>query len=154
MNSSFRSLIKRNASQVARAYATTPASTPIKRPIATKTTGQPEAIEKHPSTSASDLKTSPVASPNVTPPKVTPPPANTRISEAPWSGIPLPDAPPLNGVTNWDSSYHGLSQTPFSKEASEILLAPIDLNDIEIKPGKSSLFFSGDKGLFEVVMGN
>jgi len=36
--------------------------------------------------------------------------------------------------TDWSKSYFGLSVEPFQKEVSEILLAPIDPLDVEIKP--------------------
>jgi hypothetical protein len=35
---------------------------------------------------------------------------------------------------DWTRSFHGLSVEPFSKEAAAALLAPIDPEDIEIKP--------------------
>ncbi|KAG9780243.1 hypothetical protein KCU88_g3785, partial [Aureobasidium melanogenum] len=35
---------------------------------------------------------------------------------------------------DWTRSFHGLSAEPFSKEAADILQAPIDPEDIEIKP--------------------
>jgi hypothetical protein len=35
---------------------------------------------------------------------------------------------------DWSSSFKGLSIEPFSKEAADILQAPLDKNDIEIKP--------------------
>lgn len=35
---------------------------------------------------------------------------------------------------DWTKSFYGLSAQPFAKEAADILLAPIDANDIEIKP--------------------
>ncbi|TCD68482.1 hypothetical protein EIP91_010657 [Steccherinum ochraceum] len=35
---------------------------------------------------------------------------------------------------DWSRSYHGLSHQPFPKEAADILLAPVDPMDIEIKP--------------------
>jgi hypothetical protein len=42
-----------------------------------------------------------------------------------------------NGDKNdWSKSYFGLSVEPFSKDVSDILLAPIDPLDVEIKPGK------------------
>lgn len=47
--------------------------------------------------------------------------------------------------TDWSKSYHGLSTQAFSKDIAELLLAPIDPLDIEMKPGKHyskcSLFF-------------
>jgi hypothetical protein len=38
--------------------------------------------------------------------------------------------------TDWYTSYHGLSVQPFPKEAAEILMAPIEPLDVEIKPGE------------------
>ena len=35
---------------------------------------------------------------------------------------------------DWSKSFHGLSVEPFSKEAAATLLAPLDPDDIEIKP--------------------
>lgn len=35
---------------------------------------------------------------------------------------------------NWSDSFHGLGTVPFPKEVSDILLAPIENDDIEIKP--------------------
>jgi hypothetical protein len=37
--------------------------------------------------------------------------------------------------TDWSKSYHGLSTQAFSKEIAEVLLAPIDPLDVEMKPG-------------------
>jgi hypothetical protein len=35
---------------------------------------------------------------------------------------------------DWTRSFHGLSAQPFSKEAADILLAPIEFDEIEVKP--------------------
>lgn len=35
---------------------------------------------------------------------------------------------------DWTRSFHGLSAQPFSKEAAEVLLAPLTLDDVEVKP--------------------
>jgi hypothetical protein len=37
--------------------------------------------------------------------------------------------------SDWSKSYHGLSTQPFSKEIADLLQAPIDPLDIEMKPG-------------------
>ena len=37
--------------------------------------------------------------------------------------------------SDWSRSFHGLSMQPFDREISEILLAPVDPVDIEVKPG-------------------
>jgi hypothetical protein len=44
-----------------------------------------------------------------------------------------------NGDKNdWSKSYFGLSVEPFAKEVSDILLAPVDPLDVEMKPGRQS----------------
>ncbi|TVY52735.1 Mitochondrial genome maintenance protein [Lachnellula cervina] len=35
---------------------------------------------------------------------------------------------------DWTRSFHGLSSQPFSKEAADVLLAPIPVDDVEVKP--------------------
>lgn len=35
---------------------------------------------------------------------------------------------------DWTTSFHGLSDAPFSKEAAAVLLNPLDPDDVEIKP--------------------
>ncbi|THH27829.1 hypothetical protein EUX98_g6361 [Antrodiella citrinella] len=50
------------------------------------------------------------------------------------SGVAALDAGAQNGPTDWSKSYHGLSQQPFPKESADILLAPINPLDVEIKP--------------------
>jgi Mitochondrial genome maintenance MGM101 len=51
------------------------------------------------------------------------------------SSSPLPDAVGSDGTTDWSRSYSGLSTQPFAKEIAEVLMAPIDSLDVEIKPG-------------------
>jgi hypothetical protein len=63
---------------------------------------------------------------------------NTPVESIPSSALSLPplfDAPPMGGSTDWSRSYHGLSTQPFLPEVAEILQAPIDPLDIEVKPG-------------------
>lgn len=47
----------------------------------------------------------------------------------------LPDVLGSDGATDWSRSYHGLSASPFAPEIAEVLLAPIDPMDVEMKPG-------------------
>lgn len=53
----------------------------------------------------------------------------------------LNDAPVLlddetgGAPVDWSRSFHGLSTQPFSEEVSKILTAPLELEDVEIKPG-------------------
>ena len=59
--------------------------------------------------------------------------------EAPSISTALPE-PPQNysgdgSKSDWSRSYFGLSTEPFSKEIADILQAPVDPLDIEIKPG-------------------
>ena len=35
---------------------------------------------------------------------------------------------------DWTRSFHGLSSQPFSKEAADVLLAPLPYDDVEVKP--------------------
>ncbi|KIM21938.1 hypothetical protein M408DRAFT_333147 [Serendipita vermifera MAFF 305830] len=65
-----------------------------------------------------------------------PSPTTSRAAE-PAPGNPFPESATLGvdvGGTDWSRSYHGLSTTPFDKEISDILLAPIDPDDVEMKP--------------------
>ena len=68
-------------------------------------------------------------------PPLPPSPSNNKTpSPAP---NPYPEAIldiPSTG-TDWSRSYAGLSMEPFPKEVSEILMAPVDPMDVEMKPG-------------------
>lgn len=50
----------------------------------------------------------------------------------------LQDPPPVlsedEKQVDWTRSFHGLSSTPFTPEQAEILQAPLEADDIEIKP--------------------
>lgn len=63
-------------------------------------------------------------------------------SEIPPPNAASPAATENNGdaPTDWSKSYHGLSEQAFSKDIAEILLAPIDPLDIEMKPGELNIF--------------
>jgi len=52
----------------------------------------------------------------------------------------LPDVKGTDGTTDWSRSYSGLSTQPFSAEISEVLQAPIDEMDVEMKPGETKCF--------------
>ena len=62
-----------------------------------------------------------------------PPGATTPVKLDP---IPLPDVLGSDGTTDWSKSYFGLSTQPFAKEIAEVLMAPLDPMDVEMKPGK------------------
>ncbi|KAF5333583.1 hypothetical protein D9611_002749 [Ephemerocybe angulata] len=46
----------------------------------------------------------------------------------------LPEAFGSDGATDWSRSYHGLSSQAFPPEVAEVLMAPIDPLDVEMKP--------------------
>ena len=50
----------------------------------------------------------------------------------------LPDATGRDGTTDWSKSYSGLSSRPFAKEIADVLMAPLDSSDVEVKPGEGS----------------
>jgi hypothetical protein len=43
---------------------------------------------------------------------------------------------PIDAGHDWSTSFHGLSTERFPREVSDVLLEPVDANDVEIKPGK------------------
>lgn len=70
-----------------------------------------------------------------------PPPAETEVSESsaeaassatPFASSSTP-APPNSGI-DWSASFHGLSTVAFSAEVAAKLMAPINPEDVEIKP--------------------
>ncbi|RMZ85970.1 hypothetical protein DV737_g20, partial [Chaetothyriales sp. CBS 132003] len=71
-----------------------------------------------------------------------PQPSGAQASRPPLGPEPsISDAPPPATLQeddvhriDWSKSFHGLSTQPFSKEIADILLAPIDPDDVEIKP--------------------
>lgn len=61
------------------------------------------------------------------------PPSSTQDSES--SVQPLPELTEQDPThIDWTNSFHGLSVEPFAKDAADVLLAPLDPEDIEIKP--------------------
>ncbi|KAK8014425.1 hypothetical protein PG990_007721 [Apiospora arundinis] len=75
------------------------------------------------------------------PPKSPPPPPPPARDPVPAvSGIPLPDAPSAADPNDsqkpidWSSSYHGLGTSTFEAEVASVLQAPLDEDDIEVKP--------------------
>jgi hypothetical protein len=119
----------------ARAYATArpvfPTTTP-KRGAATSVT-QAE-IDAELLGGAPAPRATPAAAPSTSGASSSPAaPAETGLGEA------VEGAPPGDGATDWSRSYHGLSVTPFPKESADVLLAPVDPRDVEIKPGSLPL---------------
>ncbi|KAI1638232.1 mitochondrial genome maintenance MGM101-domain-containing protein [Biscogniauxia mediterranea] len=108
-------------------------ATVMPRRLLTKTASRPLPV-------ASTPPATPAAKPPT--PTPTPTPAPTRTPVPAVSGSPLPDAPASgsgNGNSNgdvidWSQSYHGLGTSAFPPEVAAILQAPINPDDIEVKP--------------------
>lgn len=61
-------------------------------------------------------------------------PTTSNISKTGLSDKPLELETTSEEKIDWTRSFHGLSATPFPKEAADILLAPTDPEEVEIKP--------------------
>lgn len=48
------------------------------------------------------------------------------------------EEPPQESGHNWSSSFFGLSTERFPREVADILLEPINADDVEVKPGKET----------------
>lgn len=95
------------------------------RTVFTRST--PRQSEPAPATSSSSSTAKANGSPSSPPSKSAA--AGLNFEDGP---IKLQEDDP-SGV-DWSSSFNGLSIQPFAKEAADVLLAPIDKNDVEIKP--------------------
>lgn len=119
---------------MARQYATTaPAAPRYQRRLVSAVPGRgnPKTVENLPSTAA-EMEANPQ-----------PEQADEGTPSASASATPetLRTSYTGDGSGNdWSRSYHGLSAEPFPKEVAEVLQAPIDPLDIEIKPGVWILF--------------
>ncbi len=61
------------------------------------------------------------------------PPSSETLPAPPTAqAFAVQDDDPSN--VDWTRSFHGLSAEPFSKEAADILMAPLSPDDVEIKP--------------------
>lgn len=99
---------------------TTPKSSPTvsKAPASTSVpgAGNPDIIETLPNT-ANEMDIKP----------------EIESESSPLPGLESPEQS-VQG-TDWSKSYHGLSSQAFSKDIAEVLLAPIEPLDVEMKPG-------------------
>ncbi|PYI33868.1 Mgm101p-domain-containing protein [Aspergillus indologenus CBS 114.80] len=70
------------------------------------------------------------------PPKITANLTTSGLRDQPQSPLPTPTDTPQKQEDriDWTRSFHGLSAEPFPKEAADILLAPTDPEEVEIKP--------------------
>ena len=84
---------------------------------------------------ASTAATTPVKPPSG---PAAPPAASANPLESSYSDLSTQSELDASG-TDWTRSFAGLSSSPFSKEAANVLLAPLDPLDVEIKPGQIDL---------------
>ena len=126
-------------SRASSAFSHSPLTTPVSLQRVSIVRSSTPRIRKY-STSLS-LKAAPTATPSPSTKTSSPPPSRANGSVAPPSPPPktLTDEPlklkeedPSH--VDWTRSFHGLSVEPFSKEAADILLAPLVPEDVEIKP--------------------
>ena len=131
-----RSPLRQSIHAFTRPYATTVTKAPQfqRRAVSVGTAvgtgrGKPSIVEDLPNTSA-EMDTNAQTS------------GGTPASEAASSSAPsesLQTTYAGDGTGNdWSRSYHGLSSEPFAKEVADVLQAPIDPLDIEVKPGKGT----------------
>lgn len=120
-----------------------PAST-ASRPAAAATS----RTSSRPATSGTVSRTPPAAAPRPAPAVKaatgpTSPPAGAPGSHTPVpqvSGEPLPDVPsaarndPTGAPIDWSSSFHGLGTADFGPDVAQMLQAPLEADDIEVKP--------------------
>ncbi|KAI1338791.1 mitochondrial genome maintenance MGM101 [Xylariaceae sp. FL0016] len=99
--------------------------------------------------SATQIRSTTAAKPSATPASSTTPKAPTstpassspsivRTPVPPVSGQPLPSAAeataPNGDAIDWTNSYHGIGTSAFPNEVATVLQAPLDPDDIEVKP--------------------
>lgn len=106
------------------------ATTPRYQQSSTTSTTPSQTGAGSPNTPAS--KSTDRASQIVSPPPSHPTTAN--ISKTGLSDKPLELETSPEEKIDWTRSFHGLSAEPFAKEAADVLLAPTDPNEVEIKP--------------------
>lgn len=112
-------------------------STTKSKPAPSSTTSRPPAFKSRPSTVAKSAPVAKPASPSTSSP-VGAPGSHEPVPQV--SGQPLPDVP-LSAETDqsgtsidWSSSFHGLGTATFGPEVATVLQAPLDADDIEVKP--------------------
>ncbi|KAJ9102278.1 hypothetical protein QFC19_004826 [Naganishia cerealis] len=71
------------------------------------------------------------------PPLDLPPPSKKSAYSVYLADSPGFDSPAES--VSWATSFHGLSAKPYEKEVAQVLMRPLSVKDIEIKPGRISL---------------
>ena len=97
--------------------------------VATRTTPYFSQIARASTTATDGAKSTPAAD------KPTTQDSEFKVSsEAPAREAEEPG--PLDEHTDWSKSYSGLGTSAFPKEVTDVLLAPVDPADVEMKPGE------------------
>ena len=113
-------------STTAKAASSTPVSSP----------GSASSLEQEVFTPSTPSTPSDFTASNVKPPTsigITSTSSQLQFSDAPNLASDLSSSSSTSAV-DWSQSYHGLGLRPFSSETGTILTAPLDPEDIEIKP--------------------
>ncbi|KAI7929412.1 mitochondrial genome maintenance protein MGM101 [Pyricularia oryzae] len=124
--------------------ASTPAAPAAKKPYTRATPATARKTAPAPAASDPQPPSHPVLDPQaaaVPPPSIASnfapvPEASSTIANAIASSSSStgPDGGDGGATINWSESFHGLGQSPFSPEAAAILMAPLDPEDVEVKP--------------------
>lgn len=128
MSFSIRSLCLFNAARLAQARSCT-----YELPLANRLIVTQQRLPQRRAISHTSSRTAqPAASSTASqiPPAPTKPPS--KPAKAAADPVQLQEEDPTH--VDWTKSFHGLSVQPFAKEAADILLAPLDPGDVEIKP--------------------
>ena len=113
------------------AFRNAPPSTPASTNASVQ--GNPDTVNYTASEVEADVNAAQQALVDIPPESI---PSSAVLDGA--SSMPPPLSSESGAPTDWSRSYFGLSTQPFSKEVSEVLMAPVDPMDVEMKPG---LFF-------------
>lgn len=120
-NLTSRVLIRTNTTDAKPASTYPSTSTGYSKPSTTTTSSSSTSSYSRPATSTTTAKPSTIK----------------KFSDGLNDSPPLdlnPSSVPGENKIDWSRSFHGLSTEPFSPEAATILQAPLDPEDIEIKP--------------------
>ncbi|KAI9719689.1 MAG: hypothetical protein M1828_006122 [Chrysothrix sp. TS-e1954] len=98
-----------------------PRSTPSSPPMSSTATKVPPSRDAPPQTARSKPANQPSQEPI------------RDVTQSGLSDMP-PASTPEDQRVDWTTSFHGLSTDAFAKEISEVLLQPLEMDDIEIKP--------------------
>ena len=143
-------MTRRTAARQFLSVAKAPSSTsslPTSIPISCRFQSTTPGYSPSTTTTTTTAVPKPAAYPSATKPAYTPAtpkepnhaPTAANAFKSGLNDLPSLDLPEEGGI-DWARSFSGLSQESFAKEITDILLAPLQLSDIEVKPGESSCY--------------